>query len=191
MTRLRYTHPDEDTNNSRWAVELQAVSTSNQEESPRNGSTSRTEYFDNVFVANGHYSKTYVPRIEGLQSFRGDIRHTRWFRTAEDFLDKTVLVVGNGASGYDATREIADSIHRRRQQDPHARLPRIYQSARSPSALGIPFDDPSAPDWAKEIEVFPQISRIDSQRIDFADGRSVGDVDVMYGMYSPDTLEQH
>jgi hypothetical protein len=92
---------------------------------------------------------------------------------------QTVLVVGNSASGYDITREIAMSIHERRLGDPAALLPNIYQSARSPSALGIPFDDPTAPDWAREITVFPSIVRVQDSRLYFDDGRTLDDVDLL------------
>lgn len=88
-------------------------------------------------------------------------------------------MVGNGASGYDATREIAVSIHERRMADPTATLPSIYQSARSPSALGIPFDDPSAPEWAKEITVFPPIASVSENVITFVDGRTLSNVDAI------------
>lgn len=171
---LRLRHSDRkhaDDNERKWLVEVVDL---------KSDTLPAEEQFDRVFVANGHYSAAYVPWIENLSSFSGEILHSRWFRSAEAFLNQTVLVVGNGASGYDATREIADSIHRRRVQDPTAQLPRIYQSARSPSALGIPFDDPSAPDWAKEVSTFGTIDRVDGKKITFSDGRSLQDVDVMW-----------
>ncbi|GAA5971287.1 hypothetical protein JCM8115_005494 [Rhodotorula mucilaginosa] len=135
--------------------------------------------FDCVFVANGHYSRPYVPYTEGLRTFTGELSHARWYRNAKQFEDKTVLVIGNSASGYDITRELAASIHARREAGtvPPESLPRIYQAARSPPALGIPWDAPDAPEYSKEVGVFPPIRKIAGREIEFEDGRSVNDVD--------------
>lgn len=94
---------------------------------------------------------------------------------------QTVLVVGNSASGYDITRELATSIYARRQagQVPPEQLPRIYQSARSPPVLGIPWDAADAPAYSKEVQTLPPIRRVERRRIEFEDGRIVEDVDVI------------
>ena len=171
-----------------------------------------TEHFDAVFVANGHYSRPYLPWIDGLRSFSGEISHARWYRDAEQFKDKvrlsslsslsstagelvprancrltplvlpqTVLVIGNSASGYDITRELASSIHSRRLADPDAAsaLPKIYQSARSPAALGIPWNAPDAPEYSNEVREVPPIRRVEGRRIEFENGQVVEDVDTM------------
>ncbi|ORY61920.1 hypothetical protein BCR35DRAFT_309005 [Leucosporidium creatinivorum] len=171
VTRLRWTTKEDGGEQRKWFIETKSTST------PDDPPT--VAQFDFVIVANGHYSKPWIPLIEGLPTWSGEILHSRWYRSAEAFKDKTVLVLGNGASGYDATRECAVSIHERRLADPSAELPKIYQSARSPSALGIPFDDPSAPDWAREITVFPPIAKTEGKRITFVDGRTLEDVDVI------------
>lgn len=62
---------------------------------------------------------------------------------------------------------------------PPESLPRIYQAARSPPALGIPWDAPDAPEYSKEVGVFPPIRKITGREIEFEDGRSVNDVDCM------------
>lgn len=71
-------------------------------------------------------------------------------------------------------------IHERKMNgdDPN-RIPKIYQSARSPSALGIDFGAPDAPDWAREVTVFPPIRTIAGRTILFEDDRSSEDVDTM------------
>ncbi|BGP37929.1 monooxygenase [Rhodotorula kratochvilovae] len=138
-----------------------------------------TDQFDAVFVANGHYSRPYIPFTEGLRSFTGEISHARWYRNAERYMDKTVLVIGNSASGYDITRELAASIHERRKADPSAPLPRIYQAARSPPALGIPWDAPDAPEYSKEVRVFPPIRRVEGGQIEFENDEVVEDVDAI------------
>ncbi|GAA5931429.1 uncharacterized protein JCM15063_001464 [Sporobolomyces koalae] len=141
-----------------------------------------TEQFDCVMVANGHYSKPYVPWTEGLASWSRELLHARWYRTAEAFRNKTVLVVGNSASGYDITRELAGLVHSQRtEHEPRDDRPlkKVYQSARSPSKLGIPFDAPDAPEWAREITVVPAIRRISNHLVTFEDGTSRDDIDTI------------
>lgn len=95
--------------------------------------------------------------------------------------EQTVLVIGNSASGYDITRELAASIHARRTSGtvPPETLPRVYQAARSPPALGIPWDAPDAPDYSKEVRVLRPIRRVRGREIEFEDGTVVDDVDCM------------
>ncbi|KAJ8295454.1 Thiol-specific monooxygenase [Rhodotorula toruloides] len=138
-----------------------------------------TETFDCVFVANGHYARPYIPWTEGLKSWEGELLHAKWYRDAKQFEQKTVLVVGNSASGYDITRELASSIHTRRQSSPSGPLPKIYQSARSPPQLGIPWDAPDAPEYSKEVRTKPPIRRVEGRRIEFEDGSVVEDVDTI------------
>lgn len=98
---------------------------------------------------------------------------------------QTVLVIGNSASGYDITRELASQLWDRRQAG-ETNLPKLYQSARSPPELGIPFDAPDAPDYGKEVTLFPPIQKVEGKRIDFEDGRGLEDVDVMFVLpFSP------
>ncbi|BGP22800.1 flavin dependent monooxygenase [Rhodotorula toruloides] len=137
------------------------------------------ETFDCVMVANGHYARPYIPWTEGLGSWKGELLHARWYREAKQFEQKTVIVVGNSASGYDITRELASSIHTRRQFSPSASLPKIYQSARSPPQLGIPWDAPEAPEYSKEVRTKPPIRRVDGRRIEFEDGSVAEDVDTI------------
>jgi hypothetical protein len=92
---------------------------------------------------------------------------------------QTVLVIGNSASGYDITRGLASQIYSRRQAG-ETRLPKVYQSARSPPGLGIPFDAPDAPEYAKEVGLFPPIKKVDGRRIEFDNEEVVEDVDVMF-----------
>ncbi|GAA5904869.1 uncharacterized protein JCM6883_004894 [Sporobolomyces salmoneus] len=173
VNRIRYTRAADGGEQRKWFAEIASA---------LDDSDSFTAQFDFIIVANGHYSKPFVPWIDGLKSFQGELSHARWYRSPETYENKTVLVVGNSASGYDITREIAMSIHERRTALPNQAtipLPRIYQSARSPSALGIAFDAPDAPSWAKEIKVFPPIQKIAGRTIVFEDGQTLDDVDVI------------
>ncbi|KPV75868.1 uncharacterized protein RHOBADRAFT_52884 [Rhodotorula graminis WP1] len=175
VTTIRHTLPSDPRPSSgsrRWFASLRSTHENDD-------TLDETAQFDAVFVANGHYSRPYLPWIDGLRSFPGEISHARWYRDAEQFKDKTVLVIGNSASGYDITRELASSIHARRLADPAAALPRIYQSARSPAALGIPWDAPDAPEYSNEVREVPPIKRVEASRIEFENGVVVEDVDTI------------
>ncbi|KAK4053066.1 monooxygenase [Microbotryomycetes sp. JL201] len=170
VTRLRHTLPRDKGEQRRWTVETATVSRQ---------TNFATNQFDYVVIANGHYSQPFVPRIEGLDTWTRQLTHARWYRNPEQFRGKTVLVVGSGPSGYDATRELAEQIYEQRQRDSSVVLPRLYQSLRSPSKMGIAFDDPSAPAWAQQVIVKPTITKVDETCVTFADGTIADDIDVI------------
>lgn len=140
--------------------------------------------FDHCVLANGHFERAFIPLVPGLKDFQVSkkqrrILHSRWYRGPEPFADETVLVVGNSSSGYDITREIATAIYERRTRG-EVGMKRIYQSARGPSGIGIPFDAPDAPEWAAEIQVLPTIKQIhEDGRVEFDNGQRLNDVDTM------------
>lgn len=63
--------------------------------------------FDAVAVCSGHFTTPNIPQLPGLQYFRGEILHSRYYRRPEDFYDKTVLVIGAGISGLDIALDIS------------------------------------------------------------------------------------
>ncbi|KPM37049.1 hypothetical protein AK830_g9520 [Neonectria ditissima] len=127
------------------------------------------ETFDAVVVATGHYYVPFIPAIPGLvdydQKFPGRIKHTKHYRTTEEFKDKRVLVVGGSVSGFDALHDIRVA----------SKLP-IISSLRtaSPTFGWSPFTHP-------DIDNRPPISSFDPEtgRITFADETFVSDVDVV------------
>ncbi|KDE06671.1 hypothetical protein MVLG_03018 [Microbotryum lychnidis-dioicae p1A1 Lamole] len=167
VASLRYTAPEDGGEQLRWLVQV----------SSQNVHT--TEQYDFVAIANGHYSKPYVPSVEGLHTFTGDLWHSKWWRKAEEFANQTVLVVGNGASGFDVARELAESISERRTADPSAALPRLYQSSRSISPVYGTFDADAAPGWWNEVAQVPAIRKIEGSRIELDDESILEDVDVI------------
>ncbi|XXH00604.1 hypothetical protein Hte_006952 [Hypoxylon texense] len=69
------------------------------------------ETYDAVVVASGHYSTPYIPdSIENISEFNaaypGLISHSKLYRNAETYRGKKVVIVGNGPSGLDITRQI-------------------------------------------------------------------------------------
>ncbi|XP_062201414.1 flavin-containing monooxygenase FMO GS-OX-like 2 [Phragmites australis] len=65
------------------------------------------ELFDAVVVCNGHCTVPVVPKIQGIDKWRGKQMHSHNYRTPEPFRDQSVVVVGLGASGMDIAREIS------------------------------------------------------------------------------------
>ncbi|KIH88119.1 hypothetical protein SPBR_06553 [Sporothrix brasiliensis 5110] len=127
------------------------------------------ETFDAVVVASGHYSLPYLPPIAGLaeydEAFPGRIRHSKHFRNADDFAHKRVIVVGGSVSAFDALHAI-----RRVAQHP------VVASLRQPlAAFGWPAFT------HRHVDIRPPIVQFhaDTGRIDFADGSSVQEVDVV------------
>jgi cation diffusion facilitator CzcD-associated flavoprotein CzcO len=54
---------------------------------------------DKLVVATGIFNTPSIPKIEGLESFQGQIIHSQQYKRPQDFLNKKVLVVGVGNSG--------------------------------------------------------------------------------------------
>ncbi|KAH8163563.1 hypothetical protein CIB48_g4691 [Xylaria polymorpha] len=70
----------------------------------------RSESFDTVVIASGHYHIPFVPDIPGLAAwktrFPDRVMHSKSYRTPEPFRGKTILLVGAGASSLDIAREV-------------------------------------------------------------------------------------
>ncbi|KAH9883263.1 hypothetical protein F4778DRAFT_788761 [Xylariomycetidae sp. FL2044] len=62
-------------------------------------------------MATGTFEKPFEPDVEGLEEWKGtypdSVSHSKTYRNAEDFRDQRVLVVGNAASGWDISLQIA------------------------------------------------------------------------------------
>ncbi|GFR83877.1 dimethylaniline monooxygenase [N-oxide-forming] [Elysia marginata] len=65
-----------------------------------------TEVFDAVMACNGYQSRPYMPELEGIKDFQGQVLHTNDYRTPAGFEDKRVLVVGVGNSGGDCAVDV-------------------------------------------------------------------------------------
>ncbi|GME53094.1 Thiol-specific monooxygenase [Neofusicoccum parvum] len=125
------------------------------------------ETFDAVVVASGHYYVPHIPNIPGLieydQRFPGRIHHTKHFRSADDFKDKRVLVIGGSISAIDAVHDIRAV----------AAKP-IHAAIRNPlPAFGMaPFEHP-------HIAIRKPVALLDpaSGRVYFDDGSAVDGID--------------
>lgn len=83
VTRVRHA-PQGSVSNKRWLVEWTPSVTSS---SPDVNKTFE-EGFDHIVVANGSDSRPFIPYVDGLWNWKGEILHSRWYRQAKVFAGK-------------------------------------------------------------------------------------------------------
>ncbi|KAL1921980.1 uncharacterized protein VTP21DRAFT_10622 [Calcarisporiella thermophila] len=132
----------------------------------RDGSI-RKERFDAVVVATGHFYAPYIPEVEGLTEFaqQRKVMHSKDYRLPDEFVDKTVLVVGGGFSGVDIAKEISE----------YARV--VWQSIRTPFASGSSGDNPTL--FGDRVTIKPTVQRynFEAGSVEFVDGSIMEGVD--------------
>ncbi|KAI1827889.1 hypothetical protein F4861DRAFT_293565 [Xylaria intraflava] len=71
----------------------------------------RTEIYDAVVVASGHYTTPFIPPASDFSAFAttypGVISHSKTYRSASAFAGKRVVIVGSGPSGLDIASQIS------------------------------------------------------------------------------------
>lgn len=88
VTRIRHT-PLGHTSSKKWLVEWTPSVISG---SPDVGQLFE-ETFDHIVVANGSDSRPFIPYIDNLWVWRGEIVHSRWYREAKAFAGKASLII--------------------------------------------------------------------------------------------------
>ncbi|KAF8052176.1 hypothetical protein N665_1594s0009 [Sinapis alba] len=85
-----------DVSNNKWRVEAE------------NTMTGETEVYwsDFVVVATGENGDQYIPAVEGINTFPGQILHSSMYKSGSDFSGKDVLVVGGGNSGMEISYDL-------------------------------------------------------------------------------------
>ncbi|GMH00606.1 hypothetical protein Nepgr_002445 [Nepenthes gracilis] len=78
--------------------------------------------FEAVVVCNGHCTVPRLAEIPGLEKWRGKQTHSHNYRVPEPFRDQVIIVIGNGASAYDISRDISKVAKE------------VHLSSRSPNA---------------------------------------------------------
>ncbi|MDX9874726.1 MAG: NAD(P)/FAD-dependent oxidoreductase [Spongiibacteraceae bacterium] len=110
----------------------------------------RSEQFDYVVVATGHFSTPNVPYFEGFDTFPGRVLHAHDFRDAREFEGKDLLLVGSSYSAED-----------------------IGTQCYKYGARSITFSYRSSPmgyDWPKGFSEVPLLTRVEGKTAHFADG---------------------
>ncbi|XP_053325356.1 dimethylaniline monooxygenase [N-oxide-forming] 2-like [Spea bombifrons] len=75
----------------------------------KDGRHKKKTTFDAVLVGNGHFFKPYLPldSFPGIEKFKGQYIHSRFYKKSQDYHKKIVLVVGIGNSAGDISSEIS------------------------------------------------------------------------------------
>ncbi|KAI3891510.1 hypothetical protein MKX03_034653 [Papaver bracteatum] len=74
----------------------------------RNAESDSEEYACRfLVVATGQNSDAYVPEINGLDSFRGEVIHSIEYKSGERYANKNVMVVGAGNSGMEIALDLS------------------------------------------------------------------------------------
>ncbi|KAI9008296.1 flavin monooxygenase-like protein [Gaertneriomyces semiglobifer] len=63
--------------------------------------------FDKVVICVGQNQVPFIPQIEGLETFAGDVIHSSEYKTFEPYKDRKALVVGVANSGADVAVDLA------------------------------------------------------------------------------------
>ncbi|XAR58486.1 Indole-3-pyruvate monooxygenase [Bertholletia excelsa] len=76
----------------------------------RNVSSGEEEEYSGRYlvVATGETSDEFVPEVEGMNTFTGEVMHSTQYKTGEKYKGKRVLVVGAGNSGMEIAFDLAD-----------------------------------------------------------------------------------
>ena len=110
----------------------------------------KTEDFDYVVVATGHFSIPNVPYFEGVEKFPGRVMHAHDFRDAQEFAGKNLLIVGASYSAED----IALQCHK--------------YGAKSVTMCWR--TKPMGFHWPKGMEERPLLIKVDGKTAHFKDG---------------------
>lgn len=98
-----------------------------------------------VICANGTLSKPKLSKISGMETFAGHSFHTsRWDydytgKNLEKLQDKTVGIIGTGASAVQVVPELGKSAKQ------------LFVFQRTPSSIDIRDDGPTDPNWARSL----------------------------------------
>lgn len=68
--------------------------------------TNRTLYPSHVIFANGVSGIPYIPKLPGLENFKGSVVHSHSFTHGAEWAGKQVLVLGTGNSGHDVAQDL-------------------------------------------------------------------------------------
>ncbi len=88
-----------------------------------------------LFMCSGYYNyaEAHKPTFEGIESFKGDVLHPQFWPDTYDYIDKTVVVIGSGATAVTLVPAMAEKAKH------------VTMLQRSPTYLGAkPSIDPIA-----------------------------------------------
>ncbi|KAI0642999.1 FAD/NAD-P-binding domain-containing protein [Trametes meyenii] len=150
-----------DAQSGRWDVEVHRLDPTNHRGEPLNV---LRKSFDHLIVANGHNHYPHVPQWEGTEGWlantpegtpRREIIHSIYYRLPEKYTNRTVVIIGAGASGRDASLQVG-------------KFARVAYQSLTPNTEPTP---------GANVIPKPRISHFTNDSIVFEDGTSLEDVD--------------
>ncbi|XP_047340335.1 flavin-containing monooxygenase FMO GS-OX-like 7 [Impatiens glandulifera] len=116
-----------------------------------------TEIFEAVLICNGHQTIPILANPPGMEKWKGKQIHSHNYRVPKPFLDQIVVVIGDGPSGMDISKEIATEAKE------------VHLSSRSPNTTKISKLE------GHDNLIISQIECVDDERgiVLFKDGSSV------------------
>lgn len=112
----------------------------------------RTEQFDYVIVASGHFSVPNLPYYEGFDQFPGRLMHAHDLRDAAQFAGQRLLVMGSSYS--------AEDIALQTKKYGAASVTIAYRTA------------PMGFHWPEGVQEVPALTRVEGKTAHFKDGSS-------------------
>lgn len=99
---VKFAKYDED--RKKWRVEAEIVGGRSTEED------GGVRWYEGEFlvVATGETSDAFIPEVDGLSEFKGEVIHSTEYKSGEGFEDKKVLVVGAGNSGSEIALDLSN-----------------------------------------------------------------------------------
>ena len=157
-TQITNVTPLSDNPDTSWSVTSRNLHTS----------SSTSEVYDAVIVANGHFITPYIPDILNIadwdKAYPGLISHSKYYRCPEEFSGKKVVVVGNSASGADISNQIAENCQ----------LPLLWSSRSTNLFVSATPTDPRRRELPPIKQLIPG-----SRGIEFEDGTIQNHVDAI------------
>ena len=87
----------------KWKVEVKNTKATDKE-------VSRQVYYtDFLVIASGENSQIIIPKLPGLETFKGKVIHASDYKCGAIFKDKNVLVIGCGNSGMEISNDLAEN----------------------------------------------------------------------------------
>ncbi|KAL4234959.1 hypothetical protein ACF0H5_006600 [Mactra antiquata] len=96
-TKVDNVEPLSSDNRTGWKIDYSSVDCTDQ---------SQSTDFDALIICTGHYSVPLMPKLDGLDDFKGLIIHSHDYRYPEIFDGKKVVCLGGAASGQDICLDI-------------------------------------------------------------------------------------
>lgn len=72
----------------------------------RRGTVENSQTFDDVIVCSGIFSKAFIPPIAGIDTFPGEVVHSKDYKSPASFQGKTVAVIGSAFSALEIAADL-------------------------------------------------------------------------------------